>query len=303
MTIAVIGDPDDLASVYVTWLATQRGIEVLSLPEATLGSEWSFFLNDDTGEAQLRLGEGWVELAALSGVFVRMHPEPPLPQGLTLEPEQRSMFLRERREGLHHLLSALPCPVVNRPSAGRANASKPYQMRMLACAGFVVPRWVVTNDLAVAAAFVATCLDGAIYKAVSGLRSRVRMVDDELLGRLGAGTTPTVLQEYIPGRDVRVHTVGSRAFATEIKSDGVDYRFQNGSQYGQTEVNPELASLCCRTAQAEGLILAGFDFRVTDAGSWSCLEMNPVPSFLPYEMGSGLPIADAVLDIFTGERA
>ncbi|HSG47001.1 MAG TPA: hypothetical protein VLA43_04200, partial [Longimicrobiales bacterium] len=31
-------------------------------------------------------------------------------------------------------------------------------------------------------------------------------------------------------------------------------------------------------------------------GAWWCLESNPVPTFLPYEVQAGLPIADAVLD-------
>lgn len=300
MKIGVVGDPEDLASVYVSWLAGRRGIEVLPLPESTLGSGWSFGLNEETGEAALTLGQQRIHFAALSGVFVRLHPEPPLPQGLTLAAAHHLMFLRERREGLHHLLEALPCAVVNRPSAGRANASKPYQMRMLANAGFRIPRWVVTNDFGVATAFVDTCPNGAIYKAVSGLRSRVRAVDEELMSRLKSGTTATVLQEYIPGRDVRVHTVGNVAFATEVLADGVDYRYQAGSEYRATEVGVELAELCCAHAAGEGLVLAGFDFRVTDAGVWHCLEMNPVPSFLPYEMCSGLPIADAILDVLAG---
>lgn len=300
MKIGVVGDPEDLASVYVSWLAGCRGIEVLPLPESTLGSDWSFNLNEETGEAWLRLGEQQMEFTALSGLFVRLHPEPQLPRGLALAAAHHLMFLRERREGLHHLLEALPCAVVNRPSAGRANASKPYQMRMLGDAGFRIPRWVVTNDFDVAVAFVDACPDGAIYKAVSGLRSRVRAVDEELMSRLKSGTTATVLQEYVPGRDVRVHTVGSLAFATEVRADGVDYRYQNGSEYRATEVGVGLAELCCAHACAEGLMLAGFDFRVTEAGIWHCLEMNPVPSFLPYEMCSGLPIADAILDVLTG---
>ena len=48
------------------------------------------------------------------------------------------------------------------------------------------------------------------------------------------------------------------------------------------------------------LSLSGFDFRRTDDDVWWCLEMNPVPTFLPYEASTGHPIGDAILD-FIGE--
>ena len=44
------------------------------------------------------------------------------------------------------------------------------------------------------------------------------------------------------------------------------------------------------------LTLAGFDFRVTKDGRWYCLEVNPMPTFLPYETATGQPIGNAVLD-------
>ena len=131
------------------------------------------------------------------------------------------------------------------------------------------------------------------------MRSRVRPFDDDLSARLSAGTTPTVLQEFVPGRDIRVHTVGDRAFATEMVGAGVDYRFESATEYRPATIDDSLARLCCETAGGEGLLLAGFDFRVTPAGRWYCLEMNPVPSFLPYEMCGGQPIGEAILDLFT----
>lgn len=301
MRIALLGDPDDLAITYIYWLAGRRRIETLVVPEATLGVDWSFSLAS-SGERLLRVGTRILELDALDGIFVRLNPQPPLPDGLSLDPAAQALFTHERREGLHHLLQTAACPVVNRPSGGRANASKPLQMAQLRDFGFTVPRWVVTNRADVASAFAESLHGDVIYKATSGLRSRVRRLDDQLRDRLAAGTSPTVIQQYIPGRDVRVHTVGDRAFATEMVSDGVDYRFVPTTDYRPATVESALAHRCCKMAAAEGLLLAGFDFRVTPDDEWYCLEMNPVPSFLPYEMSSGEPIGDAVLDLFTAHR-
>jgi D-alanine-D-alanine ligase-like ATP-grasp enzyme len=44
--------------------------------------------------------------------------------------------------------------------------------------------------------------------------------------------------------------------------------------------------------------VAGFDFRVTPEGSWYCLEVNPMPTFLPYEMATRQPIGAAILNLF-----
>jgi hypothetical protein len=274
MTIALLGDPDDLAITYISWLAGRRQIETVLAPEATLGVDWRFSLDSQSGERLLRVGSCALDLDALDGIFVRLSPQPPLPDGLSLDPAAQALFTHERREGLHHLLQTVKCPVVNRPSGGRANASKPLQMSQLRDAGFTVPRWVVTNCADAATAFAGRSPGDVIYKATSGLRSRVRRVDDQLRERLAAGTTPTVIQEYIPGRDVRVHTVGDRAFATEMVSDGVDYRFVPTTEYRPATVRTELADRCCETARIEGLMLAGF----------------------------GEPIGDAVLDLFTADR-
>lgn len=298
MTIALLGDPEDLALVYVAWLAAGRGLEVITLPESSLGVDWSFELDGNDAAGKIQIGSRALSLSQVSGVFVRLHHDPPLPVGLTLGRSEQMVFVHERREALHHLLDRLDCVVVNRPSAGRANASKPLQMMQLTRAGFDVPEWIVTNEMDAARAFL-EAYDGAIYKATSGLRSRVRKADADLERCLVDGTTPTLLQAYVPGRDVRVHTVGNHAFATEVQSAGVDYRFESESRYRAVTIDRALATRCCEMARAEGLLLAGFDFRVTAEDSWRCLEMNPVPSFLPYEMTSGVHIADAVVDLLS----
>jgi glutathione synthase/RimK-type ligase-like ATP-grasp enzyme len=188
---------------------------------------------------------------------------------------------------------------VNPPVGGRSNGSKPFQMRRLARAGFAVPRWATTNDPSAARAFAASCPAGAVYKSCSGLRAHVRLLDEALLERLSAGSTPVVVQEFVAGHDVRVHTVHGRAFATKITAEGVDYRYaESESRYEATGVPEPVEALCHRVAAEERLALAGFDFRVTHEGVWHCLEVNPVPTFLPYEMTTGQPIADAILDLF-----
>lgn len=302
MRMCIVGDPQDLSAAYIGWLARRRDIETLELPENALGVEWSYAFDD------FRPSQGYIEVAGahhefdeLSGAFVRLNPQPDVPPGLGLSLQERGALVIERRNAIQYLLNSLPFAVANRPYAGRSNGSKPFQMRLLTKAGFEVPRWVATNEEAVVKRFARTCADGVVYKACSGLRSRVRLLDEQVLCRLREGTSPIVVQEYIRGRDVRVHTVAHRAFATEAISHGVDYRFEgDGNEFRPTSVPRSIENLCFQVAASEGLTLAGFDFRVSEEGCWYCLEVNPVPTFLPYEMATGQPIGDTLLGLLSG---
>jgi len=298
MRICIVGDSQDLTSVYIGWLAKRRGIQVIELSEETLGTDWAFEVCEaERRQGRLRIGGEVYRLDELHGAFVRFRPEPALPTDLDLGPAERAAFIAERRAGIQYFLNCLPCVVANPPSSGRSNGSKPYQMRLLANAGFEVPKWVVTSEESVVREFARTCRHGAIYKSCSGLRSKVRPLDREVFQRLRDGTTPVVVQEYIKGKDVRVHVVRRRCLATEVISNGIDYRFETeGNEFRSTSAPDPIEELCSTVAEAEGLTIAGFDFRVTADGRWYCLEVNPVPTFLPYEMATGQPIADALLD-------
>jgi glutathione synthase/RimK-type ligase-like ATP-grasp enzyme len=110
-----------------------------------------------------------------------------------------------------------------------------------------------------------------------------------------------LVQRFVAGVDVRVHVVGRACFATEVRSAAVDYRFDDAPvEYESVALPPEIAGLCERAAAADGLELAGLDFRRAPDGTWWCLEMNPVPTFLPYEAATGQPIGDAILDHVLG---
>jgi D-alanine-D-alanine ligase-like ATP-grasp enzyme len=61
----------------------------------------------------------------------------------------------------------------------------------------------------------------------------------------------------------------------------------------------QLAQRCVESAAAQELMLAGFDVRKTPGGVWWCLEVNPVPIFIPYEAATGVPIGAAILKVFS----
>ena len=302
MRICIVGDPEDLSAAYLGWLAESRGVTADALAEERLGLEWHFELTSERSGAVTVHGRR-IPLDEIDGAFVRMNPNAAVADELGVPPEGDSAVTVERRHGLHWLLDRLPGVVVNRPQGGRTNGSKPLQMRRLERHGFAVPAWLVTNDPNQASAFARGCPDGAIYKACSGLRSHVRRVDATLRATLGASGAPVLVQRYIPGVDVRVHVVGRACFGTEVRSAAIDYRFDDHAViYEPATVPPEVVERCALAAAADGLELAGLDFRRAPDGAWWCLEMNPVPTFLPYEAATGQAIGDAILAHMLGVK-
>lgn len=296
MTIWLAGDPEDLTAAYIGWLAGQRDINVRNLREDRFGLDWSYAI-DRRGRIQVMAGNGET-LPMATGVFVRLNPQPAVAQELGIEADGQPIYVQERRSGLQYLLNTLSCAVINRPAHGRANGAKPVQMAQLAAAGFRVPQWVATNDPERARTFLAQHKEGAIVKSCSGLRSHVRRAELALLAHLESGTAPVLLQRYVAGHDVRVHVVERMVFATQVEANAIDYRFDTEEvQFAAVQVKNDLAERCVTFAAAQGVILAGFDFRVDREGTWWCLEMNPVPTFLPYEAAAGQPIGDAILNL------
>ena len=279
---------------------------MLTLAEDRLGVDWSYhFRDEDPGGGWFRVGDECVAFGDVSGVFVRFNPEPGFPDGFDVDVPEEGFIVAERRSALHVLLDMFPGVVVNRSRAGRSNGSKPLHMMMLAECGFAVPEWIVTNEPDEVAALSRRFAGDLVYKASSGMRSRVRAVDEDILERLRSGTTPAVFQRRIEGTDVRVHIVGNEAMAARVQNPGIDYRFESpaSSSFTTIEAPPEIVARCIRFARAEDLLLAGFDFRVTPEGAWFCLEANPAPTFIVYEAATKAAIAEAILDLLTGWRA
>lgn len=246
-------------------------------------------------------GRDWsLDLADITGAYVRfLGPEGRLPP--TAAPEAEDVLRAEADAGLMALLEDLPCPVVNRVAGGMSNNSKPYQALLLRRAGLRVPPTLVTNDPEAARAFYA--MHGAvIYKSISGVRSIVRRLEPGGLGRLALlRDGPAQFQAYVPGDNVRVHTVGERVFAVRVRSEAVDYRYAHrdgiGVQMEPTALPRAIERACLAVARDLDLLFAGIDLKETPEGEWYCFEVNPCPGFLYYERHSRLPISAALADL------
>jgi glutathione synthase/RimK-type ligase-like ATP-grasp enzyme len=137
---------------------------------------------------------------------------------------------------------------------------------------------------------------------LSGIRSIVRRLESAQLARLALlPHGPAQFQAFIPGDNIRVHTVGPQVFATRVHSGTVDYRYAS-REGGHVEMEPTtlpvaIAASCLRLARQLDLLLTGIDLKETPQGEYYCFEVNPSPGFLYYESHTGQPISTALAEL------
>jgi glutathione synthase/RimK-type ligase-like ATP-grasp enzyme len=280
-------------------LAVRNADLMLVHPESD-GQDWDVSWSTDGGQAvgRIRLGQRVIDAASINAVYLR---------GVGA---RSASMPRERMVAttLWEFAESLPVLVVNRRQAGHTNMSKPYQQRLIEQYGFLVPKTLVTMVPEDARRFYDACQGRVIYKSISAERSIVRPLTPADFPRLEQiRTCPVQLQETIPGADIRVHTVRDRLFATEVLSDGADYRYAEREDKQRTmravELEESVQTRCLNLAKGLGLSLSGIDLRRTPDGAYYCFEVNTSPGFTFFENYTGQRIGDALADLLWAGRA
>jgi glutathione synthase/RimK-type ligase-like ATP-grasp enzyme len=246
---------------------------------------------------QWRLG-----LEEISGLFIRYPSPKQTARREDLPSELSDSVHMECNLQLSVLVEHLPCLVANRLAGGTSNHSKTYQALHVRSCGLKTPSTLVTTDPEAALRFYEEHAGEVIYKSLSGIRSIVRrLVPDELQRLQLLRHGPAQFQEFIPGVNVRVHTVGGELFATMVHSEAVDYRFaevEGEHVYMEPfSLPPDIAEACLRLAGRLDLLIAGIDFKLTPEGEYYCFEINPAPAFSYYEQHTGQPISEALANV------
>lgn len=237
----------------------------------------------------LTLGDRQVALEDVGGLYLR-----------PVAPERRPEAV-ELHEALWAFSEVTEATVLNRPEAMAGNGCKPWQAAQARAAGFRTPATLLTTCGEAARAFAEEHGE-VIYKSVSGVRSIVATFDPADGDRLDdLASCPTQFQQRVPGVDVRVHVVGARQFACEVRSGAVDYRYAgregHDAELTALTLPDEVARRCARLAELAELPLAGIDLRRTPDGEWFCFEINPSPGFTFYSAAAEQPVASAIADL------
>lgn len=246
-----------------------------------------------------------IKLEDVGGVYTRMMDEQILPE---LAGEAPGSPARRRAQdvsiGLVNWMEVAPARVLNRASAMASNGSKPFQGQLIRAHGFAIPETLISSEPDEVAAFWARH-GKVVYKSISSERSIVRELRDEDLARLERiRACPVQFQEKVEGRDLRVHVVGTRLFATSIRAESDDYRYAANegepARLTPCELDDGLAQRCLRLSSGLGLLFAGIDLRITPDGRAYCFEVNPSPGYSYYEGNTGQAISAAVAQLLIG---
>lgn len=241
-----------------------------------------------------------ISCEAVSGVYTRLTSWAELPEvaGSSRQLERARVL----HESIEDWLEAGPAVVVNRTSANDSNHSKPYQLQIIRDY-FDVPVTLVTNDPAEVTAFRRE-IGQIIYKSASGERSIVSRFSDLDAERLPLlASVPVQFQEHVSGVDVRVHVVGSEAFACLVQSAAVDYRYDTSGQVEMVTVDlpRHIVDCCVALTRRLGLELSGIDLRRCNDGRWVCFEVNPSPGYTAFGAETAYRVSHALARRLCGE--
>lgn len=175
-----------------------------------------------------------------------------------------------------YLMNHIYPKVLNKPLAGMSNFSKPYQLQLLSLRYINKPNELITNFYRMSSAF-----NARIVKSVSSVRSIVKLHVQSRLESL----EPVLLQEYLPGINIRVHVIGMVYIATMIKATAVDYRYAKTKTKREVCLPKEIARECVDIAKQLDLPFAGIDLIYLHKKFW-LLEVNPAPGYHYFETKS-----------------
>lgn len=303
--ILLAGIPSEPPLRLVIEAAEEANIPYILLNQReTQYSELAIRLVEGQIRGTLRLRDVNYALEGFSGVYVRLMDHQHLP-GM-----QRTGVLANKEPNIdktfvfHELLLAwldvADCRVMNRGIAMASNISKPYQAQLITQSGFQTPRTLITNTAENARLFLLEHKP-VIFKSISSIRSIVQELSGAKVDDLkNIRYLPTQFQAFVPGINIRVHVVGDVLFATEIRSEAVDYRYASRDGI-ETDMIPtclpaEIESRCFALSKLLALPLCGIDLKLTPEGEYFCFEVNPSPGYSYFQETSGQNIARAIVD-------
>lgn len=207
---------------------------------------------------------------------------------------------------------------VSRPQRIRAAEFKASQLAAAQSLGLRTPRTLLTNEPVVAREFyeqlAGRVICKPVWKSQLPLSGEVpeqprflytNQVRSEHLGWMdGVRATMHCFQERIEKAcDVRVIVIGRRVFAVEIHAQTerarLDWRRAYADlRYAVHQLPPQLEQTLLSLVRLFGLQYSAMDLLLTPAGEYIWLELNPNGQFLWVAEPTGLPLAEAIAQLF-----
>jgi RimK-like ATP-grasp domain len=261
---------------------------VLDLMETCTAGDWRLSAPPDP--ADFVSGAETVRLADLTGLYIR-------PIYLGRAPRHAARW-HGLMEGLGAWMDEAGLTVVNRLGSHQLNGYKPAHYAWLSAHGLLVPPSLLSADPQRVRTFIAG--GRAVVKPVCGTRATTREIRPDDVGRLAGCEGPVLVQRMIEGDDVRVHVVGDAVIACRFSSTMIDYRSDREAAREVLDLPADLASLLVARTAEQGLVFAGWDFKLDRDGTYWCLECNPMPGYSFYDRVCDGAVSDALIKLLAG---
>lgn len=303
-TTVVVASDDDLSADSV--MRHMHPEDTIRLDPGKLNSAYSIssVYSPATGAWQTQIeGPGRsVPVGKLTSVWWRK-PTP----GHALTGDQ-AWAAEENTAALLGMLRSSECEVwVNDPGNNARAAIKAPQLTLAKRLGMNVPDTVVTNDPAVASAFVERC-GGAVSKAQQQRYTKflpATIVEPGADLTSVAGTMHQFQAIVRKQFDVRVTVIGDTILPCRITSSQLDWRIapREDQKYAPIAVHGPLVKAINAYMRAEQLVFATFDFAADATGMWWFLECNPNGEFGFIEAAAGIPVSRLLAEYLRTEPA
>ena len=293
-TVLILGGADDEQACFMLEYLREHGQDAELLDSQWFPAKLGLAHDPATNEWALQLPSGrGLASGQVKSVYWCRFSSVPIPN---LPDEEQSLLAgNDARSLFESFLVRYPARWVNGWPGYLLDQTRPAALAVVAGLGVEVPATLSTNDPEAVRAFAARW-PRALFKPIQGgARSQYvtpRHLSDHNLKNLRYA--PVMLQEEIPGRDVRVFVAGERVLACEGKASTLDSRDPAVALH---QLPSEMEGRCRRIAAALHLVWAGIDFRLTSEGRYVFLQANPSPRFLGYEASSGLPLTASLADL------
>lgn len=305
MILAITHRADEHAGPVLDALARQ-GAEAVVLDLADLPRRGRLALAyGAAGGREIYIdGRRPIDAAEIGAIWWR-RPQPPRPPH-SLGAARAGFAVRQTLGAVMGLVSSVAgtALLVNHPWRDDEAGQKTFQLAAAERAGLIIPATLVTSDPQAAREFLrGRPAAGAVHKALDATPEDWRRT--RRVGRRGAAGipglrwAPAILQQRIPGVDIRVTIVGDELFSAEIDArrspSPDDYRgFERRCRIAPCRLPGQVEQGLRTLVRDLGLVYAAADLRRRSDGAWFFLELNPGGQWRFIERHTGQPITEAL---------
>lgn len=186
--------------------------------------------------------------------------------------------------------------VVNRPYACMNNFAKMQQIFAVPCVYLKKPESMLVANIGCEADELLQAMKGKrwIAKSPSIIRSKVDLFEKIKNNHKKKHVTePVLLQEFIEGKNIRVHVVGDFVWSVIIETKKIDYRYDQSTTMQPFELPKTIKMACLDHAKQMNLSFAGIDL-IKRKEEYFLLEINASPGYHYFE-GKKAQISKALM--------